>query len=676
MSRNFAVETIPGVGKSRAEKYHKLGIYNANDLLNYYPVKYIDYTNPIKLEDAVLGEHNIIEGEIIQKMPPARIRQGLTLYKAVANDGVENFIVSFYNVSFKYDKLCVGEKYVFEGRINGNFLKKEMNNPNFMKASEAVIKPVYHLTEGITSEQISKNVEYVLDKLSCDMVDYLPDDIRLEYKLPVLSYALNNIHFPENENGLEISRKRLAFDELLILQLGMYMLKIRNKKEKGYKMEDTDISEFLNNMPFSLTSAQLRCIDDIKGDMSKGVPMNRLLQGDVGSGKTAVAAAALYIAAKNHRQGALMAPTEILASQHYETLEKFLSPLGIKVELLTGSMSVKQKNDIRNRLKSGEIDVITGTHALISKSTEFSSLSLVITDEQHRFGVNQRKAFAGKGEGVHKLVMSATPIPRTLSLIIYGDLDISVLNELPKGRKPVETFAVTGKLRERALGFVKEKLDKGEQGYIVCPMIEDSNVMEAKAAASYEKSLSEGFFKGYNLGLLHGQMDDEQKDEEMRKFKNGETSLLVCTTVVEVGVDVPNASVIVIENSDRFGLSQLHQLRGRVGRGNTGGTCILITDNPTEETRERLKILSSTNDGFKISEEDLKLRGAGDFFGERQHGLPSLKIADMASDREILMGAKNAAEKIISDSPDCSKYPALNAKIEEMFSDNAEDTLN
>lgn len=672
MDINSPIEDLPSVGKARADKYRKLGISTVEDLLMHFPVRYTDYSSPVLIEEAAAGEHSVVSGVIVQKMPPARIRQGLTLYKLIAEDESGKFVITYYNVSTRYNKLEIGKEYVFEGRVNGGFGRKEMNSPNFIpRESENVLFPVYRLSEGITHDIIKNNIEYALRSCEHELADHLPDKYRFEYMLPTLSYALMNIHFPENENALMLAKKRLAFDEFLILQLGMNFLKLKSREKTGYKMENTDISRFFENLPFEMTNAQKKSVKEIISDMSKNVPMNRLLQGDVGSGKTAVAAAACFIAAENHTQAALMAPTEILAKQHFETLKKFLEPLDIKVECLTGSMSTKQKNLIRKQLKAGEIDVITGTHALISKSTEFDSLSLIITDEQHRFGVNQRKIFADKGESPHTLVMSATPIPRTLGLIIYGDLDISVLDELPKGRTPIETFAVTGKLRERALGFVKKQLLMGRQGYIVCPLVEESDVLEANAATTYREKLADGFFKGFSVGLLHGQMNADEKDEEMRKFNSGETSLLVCTTVVEVGVDVPNATVIVIENSDFFGLSQLHQLRGRVGRGKYPSSCILITDNPTDETKERLKILSGTSDGFKIAEEDLKRRGAGDFFGERQHGLPDLKIADMANDREILLGAKKASEEIIRESPDLAKFPALKAKADSMFSDKS-----
>ena len=478
-------------------------------------------------------------------------------------------------------------------------------------------------------------------------------------------------------HGAEISRRRLGFDELLTMQCGLGLMRSLSHEVTGCPMKYYEPSPFYGSLPFEPTNAQKKACEDIFRDMSKSSPMNRLVQGDVGSGKTAVAAAACWFAYKNGCQAALMAPTEILARQHYATLKGFLEPLGINVGCLTGSMTQKQKNEIKAQLLSGDISVITGTHALISESTEFKRLGLVITDEQHRFGVNQRKLFAMKGEKPHKLVMSATPIPRTLALIVYGDLDISVINELPKGRQPVETYAITGKLRSRALGFVKKELDAGRQGYIVCPMIDEENgESEIQAASAYAKKISENELKGYSIGLLHGKMLPAEKDAVMADFKEGKISLLVSTTVIEVGVDVPNATVIMIESADRFGLSQLHQLRGRVGRGKYKSTCILVTDNATEETRARLKIISSTSDGFAIAEEDLKLRGAGDFFGSRQSGLPPLKAADLYNDRELLADTSTAAKMLLERSPDLSEFPLLKRRAETLLSQNGAEGMN
>ncbi|MCR5168402.1 MAG: ATP-dependent DNA helicase RecG [Oscillospiraceae bacterium] len=677
MDINSPIEALPGIGKKRAELYHKLGIHTMEELIFYFPRDYIDYTTPVPIGEAPINEHSVISAVIKQKLPAARIRPGLTLYKLVGADDTDSVTITYYNNPYAADKLTVGSEYRFFGRVTGGFMRKEMNSPQYIGSDEqCMCRPVYKLTEGLTANMLTQNMLAALKCVGDDHPDPLPAAIRQKYELCTEGYALHNIHFPESDHGAELARRRLSFDELLILSLGMSVLKYRNRQTTAHTMDIFDISEFFRALPFEPTNAQKRVCGEIFADMCGKYPMNRLVQGDVGSGKTAVAAAACWLAVKNGCQAALMAPTEILAVQHAGTLSGFLSPLGIKVACLTGSLTPKRKKEIREQLADGSIDVVAGTHALISESTEFRSLGLVITDEQHRFGVNQRKAFAGKGDSPHKLVMSATPIPRTLGLIIYGDLDISVLDELPRGRSPVETYAVTGKLRSRALGFVKKQLEEGRQGYIVCPLITDSEQSEAMAAQSYKEKLENGMFSGYTVGLLHGQMSGAEKDAVMADFKDGKIDLLVCTTVVEVGVDVPNATIMMIENADRFGLSQLHQLRGRVGRGKYKSSCILLTDNLNDETRERLKIISSTNDGFRISDEDMRLRGMGDFFGERQHGIMQLKIADIAGDRKLLSQTQQAAGELLENDPTLDRYPLLKTRIEKLFSQNAENGMN
>jgi len=532
-----------------------------------------------------------------------------------------------------------------------------------------LIQPVYRLTHGLSVSMVRTNMRQALNLLHDESIETLPESIISRYGLSPLGWALENIHFPESEAASETARKRLAFDELLKLQLGMSMMKSRSRRNTAFKMdENVDYQEFERNLPFEMTGDQQKAVREIISDMCRDIPMNRLLQGDVGSGKTAVAAAACYFAAKNGVQAALMAPTEILATQHFRTLEGFLEPFGVKVCLLTGSLTAKKKAAVREQIEQGEIDVIVGTHAIIQKDVNYKSLALVITDEQHRFGVAQRAALAEKGNSPHKLVMSATPIPRTLALIIYGDLDISAITQLPKGRSPVETYAVTGKLRSRAFGFVRKKLDEGRQAYVVCPMIEDSE-SDLFAVKSYAEDAANGNLKGYSTALLHGRMSAAEKDRTMKKFREGEIQVLICTTVVEVGVDVPNAAVMVIENAERFGLSQLHQLRGRVGRGQHESSCILITDNTSDECVKRMKIMSSTTDGFKISEEDLKMRGPGDFFGSAQHGLPPLKIADIACNMELMNMAQNCARELLSADPTLSKpeHRALKMDVLRLF---------
>lgn len=678
MKMTDKITALSGVAAKRAALYNKLGIETVGDLIEHFPKSYTDYSETVKIADAPINEQAVIKGFVTKKIPAARIRQGLVLYKVIVDDGSDTLTVVLYNNRFAYEALELDKEYRLFGRISGGFTRKEMNTPQVIAADETrLIRPKYALTEGLSPQMVITNMTEALRCVSEQVEEFIPDDIRHKYELCTEEYALRNIHFPESAHAAEISRRRLGFDELLVMQCAIGLLRDRSREVTGCPMKPVDIGEFERSLPFEMTGAQKRACGEIFRDMCGITPMNRLVQGDVGSGKTAVAAAACWFAYKNGCQSALMAPTEILARQHYATLKNFLEPLGINVGCLTGSMTQKQKNEIKAQLKSGDINVITGTHALISESTEFDRLGLVITDEQHRFGVNQRKLFAMKGEKPHKLVMSATPIPRTLSLIIYGDLDISIINELPKGRQPVETYAVTGKLRSRALGFVKKELDAGRQGYIVCPMIDETDGnSELQAAKAYAEKIAAGELKGYTVGLLHGKMLPAEKDAVMADFKEGKIQLLVSTTVIEVGVDVPNATVIMIESSDRFGLSQLHQLRGRVGRGQYKSTCILLTDNATEETRARLKIMSSLHDGFAIAEEDLKMRGGGDFFGSRQSGLPPLKVADLYSDRQLLGDSSNAAKEILKNSPDLSEYPVLKEKAEMLLDENGSEGMN
>lgn len=669
------IEYLKGVGEKRAECYEKLGVKTVYDLLCHYPRSYIDYTSPVPIADAPTDEPCIVKGRVVKKLPEARIRKGLSVFKVIFTDDVTDLVIVIYNSEYMYRQLEVDKEYYLCGRITGNLVRKEINSPVILPAdTEDKIQPLYHLTEGLSQQMLRKTVRLALSVFNKNIYEPLPKGIMQKYNFCSLEYALENIHFPKDMHTCQLAKNRLVFDELLVLQLGMQLMKSRSREKSGCVLKTQDMDNFYNALPFTLTNSQRCAIEDCVADMQKEQPMNRLVQGDVGSGKTAVAAGAAYFVYKNGCQTALMAPTEILAEQHYETLKGFLEPLGVKVALLTGSMTAKQKKSVKDGLENGEYSVAVGTHALVQQTTKFQRLALVITDEQHRFGVEQRAALASKGENPHKLVMSATPIPRTLALMIYGDLDISVLNELPKGRQPVETYAVTGKLRERAFNYVKKYLDEGRQGYIVCPMIEESD-MDLQDVKSYAKKLSQGTFKDYTVGLLHGRMNGAQKEQVMSDFKEHKIDLLVSTTVVEVGVDVPNAAIMVIENADRFGLSQLHQLRGRVGRGKYKSSCILITDNVNEETVKRLKILSKTNDGFKISEEDLKLRGPGDFFGSRQHGLPALKIADMSQDMDILRKAQEAAQLIISTDPKLEHTENIYLKelVEKLFDNSMSD---
>ena len=646
------ITTLKGVGEKRAKLYQKLGINTLNDLINHFPRTYIDFTQPVPIKDAIIGENNVISGIVTKRLPISRIRKGMTIYKAVVTDGETDITIIIYNSEFLYDKLKLNQSFVLYGKVNGNFLRREMTSPLILpEVNDDKIQPVYHLTEGLNQSMYGATVKNALQVFDANIYEPLPKWVLQEYNLCTLEYAMKNYHFPSSIEAMKNAKRRLVFDELLTLQLGMLMLRSRNNKKLGCAMQDIDTTDFEKSLPFEMTNAQKKSIKECLFDMMRENPMNRLVQGDVGSGKTAVAAACCYVAHKNNCQSALMAPTEILATQHFKTLSDFLNPLGIKVCLLTGSLTAKQKRDIKQDIENGTYSVVIGTHALFSQSTIFKNLSLVITDEQHRFGVEQRATLIAKGDNPHCLVMSATPIPRTLAMMVYGDLDISILDELPKGRQPIETYAVTGKLRERAFGFIEKQINEGRQAYIVCPAIDETE-NELQSVTTYTQKLSQTVLGKFKIGMLHGKLSATEKDSIMQDFKDNKLQLLVCTTVVEVGVDVPNAVAILIENAERFGLSQLHQLRGRVGRGEYKSHCILVTDNKNEESVQRLKVLCSTNDGFKISEADLKLRGPGDFFGKRQHGLPALNIADMSDDITVLNQVQILAKRIIDKDPE------------------------
>lgn len=673
MSLDDSVMYLKGVGPKRAELLKKLGIDTVRQLIYHIPRSYIDFTSPVPIAEALLEEMNVIKARVYKKRAPDLIRKNMKIFRVICTDGANDITIVIYNSQYLYNSLKEDCDYILYGKVTGNLISKEMSSPMILEASsEDRILPIYPLTAGISMGIMRSCVKNALERLTSGDCETLPQSVRVKHNLIPAEEALRKIHFPADSSEISSARKRLAFDELLTLQLGMLALRERSRELTSYSLSPKSLSPYYSSLPFELTGAQKKAIEECCADMTMGSPMNRLILGDVGSGKTAVAAACCYFAYLNGCQSCLMAPTEILADQHYATLCGFLEPLGVKIVLLKGSMSAKKKSQIKQAIACGEYDIAVGTHALIQQSTEFKNLAIVITDEQHRFGVAQRDALAKKSVNPHRLVMSATPIPRTLALMIYGELDISLLGELPKGRLKIETYAVTGKLRERAYGFVKKQLQAGNQAYIVCPAIEDSETgtQELKSVKSYAKTLSEGAFKGYRIEVLHGQLPADKKEKIMRDFKDGKTDILVSTTVIEVGVDVPNATVMLIENADRFGLSQLHQLRGRVGRGNLQSYCILITDNVNEESRKRLKALTATSDGFEISEMDLKLRGPGDFFGEAQHGLPRLKIADIAADSELLSAAGNEAKHLHeSGFLQSDEGKALAKRVESLFDD-------
>ena len=666
-----------GVGEKRAQLFEKLGVGSSDALLRYYPREYEDWSHCVSVDEARAnaesGEICCIRATVSSQVRSVRLRGNRMLYSARAVDEEgRGFRVTFFNNSYIPKMLVQGSQYIFRGKLFVGSNGVEMTSPEFDAEDCSRIVPVYRATEGLPSRQIGKVVEQALEELPEELADPLPEAVRTKYQLCHIRYALKQIHFPDDNETLATARDRLVFEELLILQLGLLRLKGRKRGTAGLRITEDHTEEFWCLLPFEPTNAQRRAAADAIRDMSSdGQPMSRLLQGDVGSGKTAVAAAICHTAAKNGIQSALMAPTEILAEQHFQSFEKLSEPCGIRVGLLTGSMTAAQKRHIRELTALGMIDVLIGTHALISDGVEFASLGLVITDEQHRFGVNQRGALAAKGKNPHVLVMSATPIPRTLALIIYGDLDISVLDEMPKGRIPISTYFVDGGKRERAYNFVKKHVADGYQGYVICPLVEEGeNSGEMKAAQSYAESLTEGYLSGCRVGLLHGRMKGTEKERVMQAFASGGLDVLVSTTVVEVGVNVPNAVIMIVENAERFGLSQLHQLRGRVGRGNVQSYCILISDATNDAAVSRLRIMCSTNDGFVIANEDLKQRGPGDFFGSRQHGLPDMKIADMMTDMHLFTAAQEAAKQILAKDPDLTQKEnaGLSREVASLFS--------
>lgn len=649
------IRYLKGVGEKRAELFSKLGINSVGDILDYYPRMYEDWSKVKKISETVIGETACVKGFITHTPYGANIRKGLTIYKSGISDGEEVMELTIFNNKYAAEALKEGEEYVFFGKVGGSFFKREMTNPAFaLSEGGDRIRPVYSSTQSLSTKIIEKTVRTAIDAIKNDLKETLPDSIRMKYKLSSLIFAIENVHFPQSEKNLEIARRRLIFEELFILQLGLLLLRSRSRKQTGNVIKEDKTEEFCTLLPFTMTGAQARAVREAVEDMKKDVPMNRLVQGDVGSGKTAVAAALIYNAAKNGFQSALMAPTEILATQHYQTLSKFFKDTDIEVALLTGSLRKKQKDEIKEKLKNGEIHLLVGTHAIIQEDVEFHNLGFAVTDEQHRFGVAQRGNLSKKGTEPHLLVMSATPIPRTLALMIYGDLDVSILDELPPGRQKIDTFFVDYGKHERAMNYVKKHLDKGLQGYVVCPLVE-SEESELTSATEFYENLKNNELKDYTVGLLHGKMKPKEKDEVMKKFAEGEIQVLIATTVIEVGVDVPNAVIMVIENAEMFGLSQLHQLRGRVGRGKEKSTCILVSDAQNEEAQTRLKVMCKTSDGFKIADEDLRLRGPGDFFGSRQHGLPKMKIANLLSDMKTLKEAQTEAKNILKDDPSLRK---------------------
>lgn len=667
------ISEIKGIGKVRAASFSKKGINTVDDLLHFFPRDHEDRSHTKDIVDCVPNEDVLIKGIVLSPVKENRIRKNMVLYTMAVGDDTGVISMTWYNNRFVKSAFRTGEEFVFFGKINPKSRKKEMINPLFERVGKekfmGKIVPVYPLWGNMTQKIIQSTMAEAI-KYKGTLKEYLPQDIISENMLCGINEAIENIHFPKTFDDYLRARERLVFEELLFLQLALMYKREENEEIKREPFGDINCAvEFLNLLPFEMTNAQKRTLKEILYDFKKDKPMNRLIQGDVGSGKTAVAAACMYVAVKNGYQTAIMAPTEILATQHYETFIKFFENTDIKICLLTGS--TKRKKDVYEKISNGEYDIIIGTHAIIQDSVIYKNLGLVIADEQHRFGVAQRAKLTNKGEGVHTLIMTATPIPRTLAFILYGDLDISVIDELPPGRRPVQTFAVGEEMRQRIDAFIDKNIKLGAQCYVVCPLIEETQSGDIKNATDLSLKLQKKFPQ-YSVGLIHGKMKASDKDEVMTRFAHGEINILVSTTVIEVGVNVPNATVMIIENAERFGLSQLHQLRGRVGRGNEQSYCILFTQGSGDVTKKRMEIMCKSNDGFFISEEDLKLRGPGDFFGTRQHGLPELKIANLFKDMKILKKSRVAAQKIIEADKSLKNEENLGMaeKIKEMFKQN------
>ncbi len=677
---NSDVRYLKGIGEKKAQALNKLGVFSLYDLISFFPRKYEDRSKYKTIAQCQNGENVCVRALVANEPSLETVRTGKSLLKLKVADESGILNITFFNRPYAKNQLLKGECYIFYGKIDIMGSRKSMTNPIFEKELgerklTGKVFPIYPLTNGISQTDFINGVRQALDNCLDYIPDVLPQSVSQEEKLCQLRYAYENIHFPSDFIALELARKRLVFEELFVLSCALSSIRKSRMKNPGIKMHIADLEEFYSSLPFSPTGAQRRTVMEAVEDMCSGHEMNRLLQGDVGSGKTMVAAALIWFCRKNGFSSAFMAPTEILANQHYETLNAFLSPFGIRTGLLTGSMTAKEKKAVKQNLLNGEYDLIIGTHALFSTDVQYKNLALIITDEQHRFGVNQRSALISKGRNPHVLVMSATPIPRTLALILYGDLDISIIDELPPGRRKIDTFAVDESYRQRLNNFILKLTAEGRQVFVVCPMVEENEELpiKLKSAQEHAKELS-SLFPHLKTACVHGKMKAVDKENIMSAFAKGDIDILVATTVIEVGVDVPNAALMIVENAERFGLSQLHQLRGRVGRGPYKSYCILVSNSDSEETRARLSIMHKTNDGFKISEEDLRLRGPGDFFGSRQHGLPETHIADLGADTQILRRAQAAAESLLEKDPEL-RLPencALKERIERLFKDSSD----
>ena len=676
---NTQVRYLKGIGEKKALALNKLGVFSLYDLISFFPRKYEDRSRICPIAMTMDGENVCIQALVADTPRLSHIRRGMDLVKLRAVDDSGSVDITFFNQAYSKDNLRRGECYNFYGRLEFKGNRRCMVNPVYEPAERAGqltgrIVPVYRLSSGLNQRSIMQAVRQGLDICLDSLPDVLPEDIRLRCRLSQARYAYENIHFPPDFEALELARRRLIFEELFVLSCALGRMHRRRSTEEGIRLAPLDMEPFWSSLPFRPTNAQLRAVGQAAEDMCSGAVMNRLIQGDVGSGKTLAAAALIWLCAENGYMSAFMAPTEILAQQHYDTLSSMLSAFGLRVGKLTGAMGAKEKRLIKAQLQKGELDLIVGTHALFSQDVEYRNLALVVTDEQHRFGVNQRSALISKGARPHVLVMSATPIPRTLALIIYGDLDISVIDQLPPGRQKVDTFAVDESYRARLNSFIRKQVQDGRQVFVVCPMVEENEElnMRLKSAQEHAAQLS-AVFPDLKVACIHGKMKARDKEETMSAFASGRIQILVATTVIEVGVDVPNASLMIVENADRFGLSQLHQLRGRVGRGKHKSYCILVSDNDSPEVRSRLSIMCKTGDGFKISEEDLRLRGPGDFFGSRQHGLPEMHVADLGADVQVLQQAQEESRRLLELDPELClpEHLALRDKVEQLYRANS-----
>ena len=667
------ITVLKGIGPAKAKCFAALNIITLEDLICHFPRGYDDRTQMVRIEKLQPDVPACFRAMVMNTPRTSHIRKGLDLTKVQVADTTGRLNLTFFNAKYAAEQLHYGEEYLFYGAVSGDFIGYSMTNPVFEPVDSAPgvtrrILPVYPLTAGLTNAAVGRAVAQAMEICPAPE-EIIPQQIRREFDILPAEEAYRAIHAPQSMAQAEQAKRRLIFEEFFVFSAGLSLMRAAREEKHCRPYENRDLSRFYRALPFSLTGAQQRVIGQILEDLGKGAPMNRLVQGDVGSGKTMVAAAAAFCAVGNGDQAALMAPTEILAEQHFRSLEALLTPLGIRVGLLTGSMTPKNKERIRQSIAQGELDLVIGTHALVSDQTRFAKLGLVITDEQHRFGVGQRSALSAKGDCAHLLVMSATPIPRTLALLMYGDLDVSVLDELPPGRQRVDTFLVGESYRARINAFIRKQVEQGHQCYVVCPAVEQTDGMSLKAASEWAHTLQETVFPDLRIALLHGQMKGSEKDQVMARFAAGEADVLVATTVIEVGVDVPNATLMVIEDADRFGLSQLHQLRGRVGRGSAKSYCVMTTHNRNEQTVARLKVLCKTNDGFAIAREDLKLRGPGDFFGARQSGMPAFRVADLGVDLETLEQAQQASKQWIetAGTADTPEAKALRRRIDTLF---------